>query len=110
MHWTRAVPFRAAREFRATALTAWPKRMWVLGSSLVLLVLLYGTTSASFLHHWSRDPLGHGYLVLPGALYLAWARRERLQHVHSRPAFWWLPLLALLSLLWLFASLTSTTA
>ncbi len=67
-------------------MTGWSTRLWVLGGSLLLLVLIYGATSVSFLQAWSRDPLGHGYLVLPGALYLAWTRRERLRRVQSQPS------------------------
>ena len=73
-------------------------------------VLIYGKTAASIFDQWAKDPLGHGYLVIPGALYLAWTRREPLQRANSRPAFWWLPLLALGSLFWLLANATSTTA
>ena len=59
---------------------------------------------------WSSDPLGHGYLVLPGAIYLAWTRRDRLRPLTPKPAFWWLPLLGAVSFLWLVAHVTSTTA
>ena len=61
------------------------------------------------LQTWSRDPLGHGYLVVPAAAYLALTRRGRVEALSPTPAFAALPLLGLLSFLWLLGNLTDTT-
>ncbi len=57
---------------------------------------------------WSQDPFRHGYFVVAAVAYLAWSRRERVESVYPRPAFVALPLLGLLSFLWLLGNLTST--
>jgi len=70
-------------------------------------VVVHWTTVASILQTWSRDPFAHGYFVVPTVLYLAWTRRERLASTKPQPAFVALPLLGLLSWLWLLGTLTS---
>jgi exosortase A len=78
-------------------------------SGLSILLVIYAGTSASLFAAWSNDPLGHGYLILPASIYLAWTRRSDLVGISPRPAFWLLPILALVSVLWLAAAVTSTT-
>jgi exosortase A len=80
---------------------------WPIAGSLAVLLILYGSTVGSLLQAWSRDPLGHGYVVLPAAGFLAWQRRQHLAGSTPAPAFWWLPVLGLVSLVWLVGNLAT---
>src|SRR5262249_28917667 len=79
----------------------WGRACVVLGSCLALLLILHRTTIAALLVEWSRDPFGHGYVVVPGVAVLAWQRRTQIARLTPAPAPAALPLLAALSLLWL---------
>ena len=63
----------------------------------------------SILVMWAKNPLGHEYLVPAVAVWLAWSRRGDLRTVTARPAFWWLPVLAVAAFGWLLGNLTNTT-
>lgn len=78
-----------------------------LAITLVLLALMYRETSATILSSWSKDPLGHGYLVLPAALYWAWRQRHFVASAQTAPAFWWLPLLGIVAFAWLVGNLSN---
>jgi exosortase A len=89
--------------------SSWRNAYIVLGCCLVLMVVVHRSTVASMVRTWAEDPLAHGYFVVAAAAYLAWSRRERVESMNPRPAFMALPLLGLLSFLWLLANLTSNT-
>jgi exosortase A len=99
------------REVGSTSESApsWRNAYITLGCCLVVLVFVHRATVASMLQTWSRDPFGHGYLVVPAAAYLAWSRRDRLQWLSPRPAVAALTFLGLVSFLWLLGNLTNTT-
>ena len=80
----------------------------VLGCCLALLAIVHRATIASLLQNWSRDPLGHGYFVVPAVLFLIYQRRASLVSLNARPALLGLPVVALLSLGWLLGNLTTT--
>ena len=91
------------------SVSSWRNAYITLGCSLLLLVAIYWATAVSTVALWSGDPLSHGYLVIPAAVYLAWSRRKDLESLSPTPAFWALPLLGLLAFLWLLGNLTGTT-
>jgi exosortase A len=99
------------REVGSTAqsTSSWRNGFITLSSCLVVLVLVHRTTVASILQTWARDPFGLGYFVVPAAAYIAWARRDRLQSLTPRPAVAALPIVGLVSFLWLLGNLTNTT-
>ena len=83
-----------------------------LGSCLVLLVLVHRATVASMLQTWSRDSWGLGYFVVPrrpahASRGPAGQRSSVVEH-HGQPVAA-LPLLGLLSFVWLLGNLTDTT-
>ena len=57
------------------------------------LVGLYWPTLVATVGAWSRNPLGQGYIVVPGALWLAWRRRKELalsvRNQLSGPCHYW---------------------
>ena len=81
----------------------------VLAGCLGLMAAIHYATVASILQSWSRDPLAHGYFVLPATACLAWMCRDRLRDVDPRPAFVTLLLIAGLVFTWLVGNLTQTT-
>jgi len=87
----------------------WRTTAVVLGGCLSVLAAIHYATVTSIVQSWSRDPLAHGYFVVPATLYLAWARRDRLRAVSPQPAFATLALIALLSFGWLVGNLTHIT-
>src|SRR4051794_14356158 len=72
------------------------------------LTVLYWPTASSIVALWSKDPLAHGYVVVPAAVYLIWDRRRELQRLNPAPSFWTLAILGLLAFLWLAGNLTAT--
>jgi EpsI family protein len=79
----------------------WGAAGFVLCCSLALLLALHYATVVSLLAAWSRDPLGHGFFILPGIVALAWRRRIELARLTPTAAPVALLLLAALSLIWL---------
>jgi exosortase A len=79
----------------------WRSGLIVLASCLVVLVMMFWPTTVSLVESWSKDPLAHGYFVLPGVLYLVWIRRRDLAALTPAPSFWVLPILGLLAVGWL---------
>jgi exosortase len=79
----------------------WSGASLVLGGCLALLLVLYRTTIASLIAEWSRDPLGHGFFIVPAVGYLAWRRRAQIARLTPAATPAVLPLLGALSLVWL---------
>jgi EpsI family protein len=79
----------------------WGEAGFVLCCCLTLLLALHHTTVASLHAAWSRDPLGHGFFILPGVVALAWRRRTELARLVPAAAPVALLPLAALSLIWL---------
>lgn len=85
---------------------AWRRLLILLGGACALLLLVFWRTAWSIVETWySSRTFSHGFLILPVFVYLAWLRRERLAALRPRPNYWVLPLLFLLSCVWLGASL-----
>jgi exosortase len=90
-----------------------PTRRWyaspspyaILSVCLLIVAAVHRTTVLAIVRRWNDDPFGHGYFVLPIALYLAINRRERLACTRG-PALVGLPVVAVLSLLSLSAAVT----
>lgn len=90
------------------SVSSWRSAYIALGFSLAALIAMYWGTAASIVALWSKDPLAHGYIVIPAVVYLAWDRRHDLEPLSPASAFWALPLVGLLAFLWLLGSLTDT--
>jgi exosortase len=73
----------------------------VVGACMALLGVLYFSTLGSLVAAWSRDPFGHGFIVVPGVIYLVWRRRARLMTLQPVATAGALPVLAIVSLAWL---------
>ena len=85
----------------STDLSGWWRSSATLSVCLLLLRRLTPSTVFSLIDSWSSDPLGHGYIVIPGVLFLVWHQRAALRLVKPEPWFWALPLLACCGLFWL---------
>jgi exosortase len=87
---------------------SWRSAVTTLGCCCAVLAFLQRDVIAATWASWSTDPLGHGYAVVPGALYLAWIRRRQLSKVAPAPAVLPLLLLGVLWMLWSQADLAGT--
>src|SRR4051812_3467822 len=85
--------------------SAWPRHWMTLAVAVTALTAMFWPTAASIARSWAGDPLGHGYIIAPAVIYLAWNRRELLKA--SSPAAEWraIPLTALFAASWFFARL-----
>lgn len=91
-----------------TALGAQPWRMAgaVLLPIFLLWLAVFHESLWSMVEIWQRsDTFGHGFLIAPICLYLAWQRRPLLARQVPVPALWALPAVAVSALLWLVAKL-----
>ena len=70
------------------------------------LFALYWRTTTATVASWSRDPLAHGYLVVPLAIYLVWHRRRALEQLNPAISFAALPLVLGAASCWFFGELT----
>ena len=86
----------------------WRRTYTSLFVSLACLIAIYWSTAASMVNLWFRAPFSHGFLVLPLAAAIAWTRRDQLDHFDAAPTFWALPMLALLTVVWLLGDRTTT--
>jgi exosortase len=79
-------------EVQAPAKPAIP---WVqIGWFSVLLAAAFGQILYSLVRQWSNDEdVGHGFFVLPVALYIAWQRREEIMAIEAKPNWWGLVLI-----------------
>jgi exosortase A len=83
---------------------SWRNAAVALACCLTVLVLVYRPTVVSMLYTWTEDPFGHGYVVVPAVLCLAFIRRSSLESITPRAAVWALPAVGASSLLWLLAT------
>src|SRR6185436_2386255 len=86
----------------------WLQAYTILASCLVLLIVLFWATAASIVDLWSKNPLSHGYLVIPTACYLAWIRRGTYEASRPGAAFWALLPLGGAASLWFLGTLTGS--
>jgi exosortase A len=86
----------------------WRRRLVLLAICAAGVVICYWSTAVSIVSRWSSDPLAHGYLVVPAALYLAWDRRDRLVRTLPTPSYPLLTLLGLLAFVWLLGRISGT--
>ncbi len=80
---------------------------WILGA-IVLSVAVYWSTVMDLGALWTTtQDYGHGFLLVPIALYLLWQQRSHLAAIPHRP-IWWVGLMALIpGTLWLASYLVS---
>lgn len=77
-------------------------RLWLLLGIFVGAVLLFGRTASGIVSIWHRsNTFGHGYVIVPIAMWLVWRRRASLAQVPVRPAPLWIAALAVLGAGWL---------
>jgi exosortase A len=88
--------------------STWRGPTAALAFSLSALILIYRGTAASIVTGWSDDPLAHGYLVVPFALYLVWLRRDLLKPFSPTVGYFALPVIAAFAFSWLLGHLADT--
>lgn len=60
-----------------------------IGWFTVLLIVVYLPTWRHLVYQWATDEdVGHGFLVVPVAAWVAWQRREELLTLEWKPAWW----------------------
>jgi len=96
-----ALPLLQAEPSTSSFGSEWRSGLMILAGCLVGLVVMFWPTTVSLMRSWSKDPLAHGYFVLPGVLYLVWISRRNLAALTPSPSFWALPILGLLAVGWL---------
>ena len=63
----------------------WPAIAWF----TALLIVAYFPVLRRLVNQWATDEdVGHGFFVIPVALYVAWQRREEILAVEWKPAWW----------------------
>jgi exosortase len=68
----------------------WAGIAWFSG----LLIAVYFPILKHLVEQWMTDEdVGHGFFVLPVALYIAWQRRDRLARRERKPAWWGIALI-----------------
>lgn len=86
-------------------------RPWTMAGAVLLPIFVLWLAAFheplwSMVEIWQRsDTFGHGFLIAPICLYLAWQRRPLLARQVPVPALWALPAVAAAALLWLVAKL-----
>ena len=61
----------------------------------VLLILAYLPVVIHLVEQWSTDEdVGHGFFVIPVAVFIAWQRRDQILAIHYQPAWWGLGVMA----------------
>ena len=79
------------------------------GSVLLLFAItlaIFSRTAWSIVNTWlSSRTFSHGFLIVPLFLYLVWVRRSRLAVLRPKQNYWGLPVLVILSSVWLLGSL-----
>lgn len=93
-----------------------PRNVWAsLGAAFVValasLFTLYWPTAASIEYQWSHSAnFAHGYLILAIVLWLVWRQRATLQTLVPQTEWRGLPVLLLLSMVWLVADIAEINA
>jgi exosortase A len=78
---------------------------------VVALLLLFRQTAGAMVSIWNRsDTFAHAFLVPPLVAWLIWRRRELLAQLPSKPWWWALLPMALVSLMWLLGALAGVNA
>jgi exosortase A len=87
------------------SLSGWRKPGILIGALFAAILLLFWQTAESIGKTWySSRTFSHGFLIVPMALYLIWVRRQRVAWMRPKPNYWGLPLLLVLSGVWLLAA------
>ena len=83
---TSTEPRRRQGTAGLTALTWRPALALVVVGYLIILAI-YRDTAISLVEIWSSsNPYGHGFLVLPAAIFLFWLRRNMLKKLPPQPS------------------------
>src|SRR3954470_12199631 len=85
--------------------TTWRRASAAIVVALVALMAMFSQTVALTIASWSRDPLAHGYVVVPMALLLVWQRRGALTSINPVGGYSGLPLLGIFAFVWLLGNL-----
>lgn len=89
----------------AAAWRRWLVALLCVGGAVAALGALFPAEIVGAYRVWTGSTaFSHCFLILPLALYLVWDRRGNLAHVAPRPTWWALPLMPILSGLWLVAA------
>lgn len=83
----------------------WRSRWTTLALALTALTAMFWPTVASIARSWANDPLAHGYIIVPGVIYLVSDRRQLLKPLSPEAEWRAIPVIALFAALWFFASL-----
>ena len=94
-----------AEQTRPGRTSQWKMALPLLAACIVAILAIYWPTAASIVSIWERsETFAHGYLIVPIALVLVWARRRELARVTPVPDAVGFVVLALLMLGWLAAA------
>lgn len=80
---------------------------WVVAIAAALVAVFWPTTLSMVATWSSSETYSHGFLIAPAFLWLVWVRRHELARLPIEPCWWALPVLAVISLLWLAGQWTS---
>ena len=79
--------------------------------TVLLLLALYASTVGTMIAIWRQsDTFAHGFVVAPLVAFLIWRNRASLALAESRPAWRWLPLVAVAALAWFVGELAQVNA
>ena len=84
----------------------WRQRLLTLSVAMIFLFLVFYSTVESMVQIWLRsETFTHGFLILPISLYLIWQNKKQLSVIEPVTQLLALPLIAIVTLGWLMASL-----
>ncbi|MFY9399721.1 MAG: exosortase/archaeosortase family protein [Desulfomonilia bacterium] len=81
------------------------RSFWLLAAIVALTVVLYASTFYELARTWvSNENCGHGFLIIPASLYLAWHRRRRVANRPLCPSRLGIPVMAIWAGLYLLGT------
>ncbi|MFQ5467512.1 MAG: exosortase A, partial [Kiloniellaceae bacterium] len=82
----------------------------LLGLGTAALLALFWPTAWSLGYTWAAsNSFGHGFLIVPIAVYLAWMRRHELAKVGTRPSAWGIALVGAAAFTWLLGEMAGAS-
>lgn len=92
----------------AQASLGWWHALILVVAGYLIILTIYRDTAISLVDTWSSSSLyGHGFLVLPAAIFLLWQRRAMLKALQPRPSFMGAGILSLSAGAWLVGETAS---
>lgn len=90
---------------RSSAAYGWRTALVLIGLACFAFGIVFGSDAAGAVRVWVQSTAyNHCFLILPLIAFLLWERRAAIASISPRVAFWPLPLLPLLSAVWLVAA------